>query len=67
MDMVNKGQFVLLPADVAKKLHGIRVSPMGVIPQVGRRDRMVADHTWSCVNSETQPVVPVESIQFGHA
>ena len=45
----------------------IMISPMGVIPQVGRRDRMVADHTWSGVNAETQPVVPVESMQFGHA
>ena len=65
--MINKGQFVVLPAKVAKKLRGVRVSPMGVVPQVGRRDRMVADHSWSGVNAETQPVVPVESMQFGHA
>ena len=67
IDMVNKGQFVVLPAEVAKKLPGLRVSPMGVVPQVGRRDRMVADHTYSGVNPETQPIAPIESMQFGHA
>ena len=40
---------------------------MGVAPQVGRRDRMVADRSWSGVKAETKPVVPVESMQFGHA
>merc|ERR1711923_298413 len=60
VDMINKGQFVVIPAKVAKKLRGIRVSPMGVVPQVGRRDRMVVDPSWSGVNAETQPVVPLE-------
>ena len=32
VDMINKGQFVVLPAEVTKKLPGIPVSPMGVIP-----------------------------------
>ena len=45
--MINKGQFVVLLAKVAKKLQDVRVSPMGVILQVGRRDQMVADHSWS--------------------
>ena len=67
VDMVNKGQFVVLPAEIAKRLPGLRVSPMGVVPQVGRRDRMVADHTYSGVNPKTQPVAPVKSMQFGHA
>ena len=67
VDMINKGQFVVLPAKVARTLKGVRVSPMGVVPQVGRRDRMVADHSFSGVNAETVPVVAVESMQFGHA
>ena len=29
VDMVNKGQFVVLPAEIAKRLPGLRVSPMG--------------------------------------
>ena len=58
---------MVLPAEVARKLPGLRVSPMGVVPQVGRRDRMVADHTYSGVNPETQPIAPIESMQFGHA
>ena len=67
VDMIDKRQFIVLPATSAKKLPGLRVLPMGVIPQAGRRARMVADHTFSGVNEETQPIVPVKSIQFGHA
>ena len=65
--MINKGQFVVLTTEVAKRLPGLNVSPMGVVPQVGRRDRMVADHTYSGVNPETQPIAPIESMQFSHA
>ena len=32
VDMINKGQFVVLPADITTKLQGLRVLPMGVVP-----------------------------------
>ena len=53
IDMIRKGQWVILPASVAKKLVGLRVSPPGVVPQRDRRPRWICDYTWSGVNLET--------------
>ena len=38
VDMINKGQFVVLPANVARKLPGFRALLMEVIPQERQRD-----------------------------
>ena len=39
VDMISKGQWIILPASVAKDLPGLRVSPPGVVPQRDRRPR----------------------------
>ena len=67
IDMIKKGQWVILPASVALKLKGLRVSPPGVVPQRDRRPRWICDYTFSGVNPETVNVVPKEAMQFGHA
>lgn len=67
VDMINKGQWVILPASVALTLPGIRASPPGVVPQRGRRPRWIGDYSWSNVNQETLPLFAAESMQFGHA
>ena len=67
VDMMQKGQWVILPASSAKKLKGLRVSPPGVVPQRGRRPRWICDYTWSGVNAETLPLAVMEAMQFGHA
>ena len=67
MDMVKKGQWVVLPASVALELRGLRASPPGVIPQRDCRPRWVGDYTWSGVNQETVPLYAREAMQFGHA
>ena len=67
IDMVQKGQWVVLPASVAKTLKGLRVSPPGVVPQRDRRPRWICDYTWSSVNDDTLDLSPREAMQFGQA
>ena len=67
VDMIQKGQWVILPASVAKQLNNLRISPPGVVPQRGRRPRWICDYTWSNVNQETIPLAAMEAMQFGHA
>ena len=62
VDMVKKGQWVVLPASVALELRGLRASPPGVIPQRDRPPRWVGDYTWSGVNQETVPLCARESM-----
>ena len=45
VDMIRKGQWVVLPASVARTLPGIRISPPGVVPQQERRTRWICDYT----------------------
>ena len=45
IDMIKKGQWVIVPASVARTLDGLRVSPPGVVPQRDRRPRWICDYT----------------------
>ena len=67
VDMIKKGQWVILPAAVAMTLPGLRTSPPGVVPQRGRRPRWIGDYSWSGVNQDTVPLFAGEAMQFGHA
>ena len=67
VDMISKGQWIILPASVATDLPGLRVSPPGVVPQRDRRPRWICDYSWWDVNNETLPLAALESMQFGHA
>ena len=67
IDMINKGQWVILPYSVARHLPGLRLSPPGVVPQRERRPRWICDHTFYGINEDTLPLVPLEAMQFGHA
>ena len=67
VDMIQKGQWIVLPASEVTNLTGLRLSPPGVVPQLGRRPRWIVDYTWSRVNADTLPLAPVEAMQFGHA
>ena len=55
----------MLPLEDAVGLNGLRLSPAGLIPQGGHRDRIVIDYTWSGVNEATRRLVP-DSMRFGH-
>ena len=65
-DFVEKGLWIVLPLEYAVGLDGLRLSPVGLIPQRNRRGRIVIDYTWSGVNESTCRLAP-DSMQFGHA
>ena len=67
VDVINKGQWVVLPAAMTMELEGIRFSPPGVVPQRDRRPRWICDYTWFGVNADTLPLAAKEAMQFGHA
>ena len=56
-DMIQKGQWVILPANSVVDLPGLQISPPGVIPQRERRPHWICDYTWYGVNADTLPLV----------
>ena len=66
-DMVAAGQWMVLPFEVANSLPGLRLSPIGVVPQHDRRPRTIVDYSYYGLNKDTAPTVCVESMQFGKA
>ena len=64
--MIDKSQWVVLPAADVAHLPGLRISPPGVIPQRDRRPRWICDYTWSQVNEEILPLAALEAMQLGH-
>ena len=69
LDFCEQGYWiVVLPYRVAVDLlPGLRVSPLGVVPQRERRPRLIVDYTFSGINAETLPWAPREAMQFGRA
>ena len=65
-DMVAQRFWIVLPFELVRDLPSLRLSPMGVVPQRDRRDRVIVDYTFSHVNKDTQPLAP-NSMQFGRA
>ena len=66
-DMMEKGQWVILPASAVESLPGLQVSPPGVVPQRERHPRWICDYTFSGVNGDTLPLAALDAMQFGHA
>ena len=64
-DMIEKQQWIVLPADMIKSVFGLRLSPLGLVPQRGRRDRMISDYSYFDVNNDTLNIAPSEAMQFG--
>jgi hypothetical protein len=67
VDMIHKGQWVLLPAHVVLYDPSLHLSHLGVVPQLGRRPWTICDYSFFCVNDETVDMAPAESMQFGRA
>ena len=67
VDMIQKGQWVVLPAKAVRHIPGLQVLPPGVVPQQDRRLRWIGDYTFSGVNNDTLPFAAMEAMQFGHA
>ena len=64
--MVKKGFWIVLPASLALTLPGLRVAPIGVVPQRARRPRTIVDYTFWGQNVETINLNP-NSMQYGKA
>jgi hypothetical protein len=67
VDMINKGQWIVLPYSAVKHLPGLCISPLGVIPQRDRHPCWIVDYSWWAINDDTLPLAAMESMQFGHA
>ena len=66
-DMIEKEQWVVLPASQVMDMTELRLSPLGLVPQRGRRDRMISDYSYYDVNRDTEPLARQEAMQFGRA
>lgn len=66
-DMMDKQQWTVLPASLVLGLPGLRLSPLGLVPQRGRRDRMISDYSYFGINADTLRLAPAEAMQFGRA
>ena len=67
VDMIEKGQWVVLPYSAVKSLPNLRLSPPGVVPQRERRLRWIVDLSCYGIKDDTLDIVPVKAMQFGHA
>ena len=67
LDFINKGFWLLLPYRVIRNLPGLRIAPVGVVPQHSRRPRLICDYSFHGQNADTLPIAPMEAMQFGRA
>ena len=65
--MVEKGQWVVLPYSVAKRLPGIRPSLPGLKVEQDRRPLWLGDYSCFKTYAETLPVACLSAIQYGRA
>ena len=67
VEMILRRQWIVLPYDEVKDLPGLRLSPIGVVPQRDRRPRTIVDYSFYGVNDETCRLAPEEAMRFGQA
>ena len=71
LDFMKKGFWLVLPLRTVRALQklghllGLRVSPMGVVPQRNRRPRLIVDLSFCDINADTINLAPKEAMQFG--
>lgn len=65
--MIQKGQWIVLPYHVVRNLPGLRISPIGVVPQHDRRPRTIVDYSFYDINNDTLHLTTLDSMQFGRA
>ena len=73
-DFARKGFWTVLPYEAVRDLRrlpgfrhlrSLRVSPLGCVPQRGRRPRLIVDLSFYGVNADTVKLAPHEAMQFG--
>ena len=65
--MVEKGQWVVIPYLVAKRLPGLRLISPGVKVERDRRPLWIGDYSYFKTNAETLPVACLSAMQYGRA
>jgi hypothetical protein len=58
---------MLLPYEYVKHIPGLRISPIGVVPQRERRPRIIVEYSLYGINADTVKLAPSDSMQFGKA
>ena len=64
---VQAGHVTISPLEAVNYLHNMWLSPVAVIPQVGRMPRLIFDFTWSELNDVSKRLAPMETMRFGGA
>ena len=65
--MQHKQKWIVLPYKLIKDLHGLRLTPPGVVSQRERRTKFICNYSFSDINENTVPIAPMEAMKFGHA
>ena len=66
-EKVQAGHVAVFPLEAVTSLQNLWLLPVLVIPQVGRRTRLVFDFTWSGLNKTSERLDPMEAMRFGGA
>ncbi len=66
-NMVEQKFWIVLDFQRIQHMPGLRLSPMGVVPQRDRRPRPIVDYTYSGINHNTISPAPKDAMQFGRA
>jgi hypothetical protein len=64
-DFCAQGYWTVLPLAFVREWLGLRLSPLGVVPQRSRRPCLIVDYSFLGVNQETVRMAPPEVMQFG--
>lgn len=55
----------ILPYVFVQDLPGLRISPLGVVPQQDCHPRLIVDYNFSGINQDTVKLAPPKAMQFG--
>ena len=66
-EQVQEGYVAVFPLEAVTALQKLWLSPVAVIPQVGRMPRLIIDFTWSGLNDIVEHLSPMEAMRFGGA
>ena len=61
-NMVKKQQWIILPANMIKKMFGFCLSPIGLVPQANRRACMISDYSYFDFNADTLNIAPAKKM-----
>ena len=61
---VQAGYVAVFPLESVNALHNLWISPIAVIPQVGRRPRLIFYFAWSRINDVSKRLALMEAMRF---